>query len=161
MTSEGEFICLDKTGCPFEMATCTPGDASCLEEMYDFFSGAARQGIPPTDKEARRKWISELLRKGENFLVRMEGKVVAHAALLHDFERGDGELIIFVLEPYRNRGLGIELIRMALERARRLGLKSVWLTVESHNFRAIKLYKKAGFEFCETCDWELKMIITL
>ncbi len=42
-----------------------------------------------------------------------------------------------------------------------MGLKSIWLTVEALNFRAIKLYKKMGFEFADSGERERTMILEL
>jgi ribosomal protein S18 acetylase RimI-like enzyme len=50
---------------------------------------------------------------------------------------------------------------MAIQQAKALGLRSVWLTVESDNFKAIKLYKKMGFQFCDAGLSERKMALRI
>lgn len=142
---------LDKNDCPFEVRSCETGDYNYLIEMYDDFTPkGAFQGMPPRYKESSDKWIQDMLRNGKNFLAWRNGKVIGHVAIFPDFERKNAEYLIFVSSSARGLGVGKELTRRAIQCARELGLKSVWLTVDSYNFRAIRLYKKIGFQFCVT-----------
>jgi ribosomal protein S18 acetylase RimI-like enzyme len=130
--------------------------------MYDSFSPKGEsQGLPPPDDDERRRWIEDLICGARNFVAEQDGKVVGHSALLPDFDKGDAEYIIFVSQHCRNRGLGTALTSMAAERARTLGLTRIWLTVESYNFRAIKLYRRAGFVFLDRGERERTMILSL
>jgi ribosomal protein S18 acetylase RimI-like enzyme len=72
-----------------------------------------------------------------------------------------GELVIFVDQNHRNLGVGTELARFILEKSRQCGLELVWLTVRVLNFIAIQLYRKVGFEFCDTDSYERVMAIKL
>jgi RimJ/RimL family protein N-acetyltransferase len=142
---------LDKNGCPFEVRKCETGDSVCLIEMYDHFTPkGAFQGMPPRDKNSSDKWIQDMLKKGINFLAWRSGKVIGHVAIFPDFDRKNAEYLIFVSLAARGSGVGKELTRRILRCAGELGLKTVWLTVDSFNFRATRLYKKIGFKFCET-----------
>lgn len=153
---------LDKTGCPFEVGGCGVDDSPPLRNMYDcFHPRKISQGLPPEDPEACRRWVDFLLEQGVNFLAWMDGRVVGHSALVPDFARRDAEYLIFVLERYRGRGLGTELTRLALQRAAGLTLDVVWLTVEGYNFRAIRLYRKFGFQFADEGDWERTMVLRM
>ncbi|HTY23406.1 MAG TPA: GNAT family N-acetyltransferase [Desulfomonilaceae bacterium] len=150
----------DKFDRPFFVSCCGPADFFRILDMYDsFMPEAVAQGLPPTNKATRHAWIRTLLESGENYAAIIEGKVVAHAALLPNRETSGGEYVIFVAGPYRKRGLGTVLTETAVQRAKELGLQSVWLTVESNNFTAIKLYKKTGFQFCNEGLSERKMIL--
>ncbi len=122
---------------------------------------AVAQGLPPTDKATRHIWIQTLLESGENYAAIIEGKVVGHSAILPNRETNDAEYVIFVGGPHRKRGLATVLTQMAIQRAKTLGLKSVWLTVESDNFKAIRLYKKMGFQFCDGGLSERKMTLRI
>lgn len=144
------------------MGPATAEDRAPLFEMYDsFVPKAVTQGLPPADHKARSIWVQGLLRDGENFIARQESYVVGHCSLILDESRRDAEYLIFVSNAFRNRGLGTGLTEMAVEKGRELGLKSIWLTVEALNFRAIKLYKKIGFVFCDTGERERTMILRL
>lgn len=149
---------VDKLGEAFETGEC---GHDCLPEvidMYDAFSPkASTQGLPPADEEARHTWVRGLFQSAQNFAVWKHGKIVGHCVLITDMERLDAEYLIFVLGPQQNRGLGTVLTQMAVQRGIQLGLKTLWLTVEAYNFRAIRMYRNAGFQFCDECDSERTM----
>jgi len=152
----------DKRDDPLEIRSCSEGDLSCLLEMYATFSPKpASQGLPPQDPEACRRWVQKLLKEGENFLAWREGRVIGHVSLLPDYKKKDGEFLIFVDRAHRNRGVGRALTDVALKRAAELCLKTIWLTVESYNFRAIHLYKKCAFQTCGQDECERKMVCTI
>jgi RimJ/RimL family protein N-acetyltransferase len=163
MISVSERIrCTDKTGHPFEVEYCGERALPALTALYDEFTPKAiSQGLPPVDAEARGRWVRSLVEHGENFLAWREGKAVGHCALMADLDKKDGEYIIFVDQPFRNRGIGSELTSVAVLRARELGLVRLWLTVEAFNFRAVRLYRKAGFRFCDECDRERTMVLDI
>jgi GNAT superfamily N-acetyltransferase len=162
MDESGRTNHTDRPGAPVSLESCNPDDFARVLEMYDsFMPEAVAQGLPPTNKEVRRKWIRTLLEEGVNYAAVMDGKVVGHAALLPKQGKNDAEYLIFVAGPHRRRGLGAFLTKAALDKARELGLAAVWLTVESDNFRAIRLYKKMGFDFCDRGMSEIKMACKL
>ncbi len=152
----------DRLGTPFTVVGCGADDFLRVLDMYDsYMPEAVAQGLPPTDKATRLIWIRTLLETGENYAAVIEGKVVGHAALMPNRKTSDGEYVIFVGGPHRKRGLATVLTEMAIQRAKALGLRSVWLTVESDNFKAIKLYKKMGFTFCDAGLSERKMALRI
>jgi GNAT superfamily N-acetyltransferase len=162
MPPEKRVPIIDKTGCRLELGECSKDYTAELKEMYDGFGQLAlAQGLPPIGKENRHRWVERLLECAENFVVWDEGKIVGHSALIADLSLRDGEYIIFVAEAYRHRGLGNGLTHAALDRARELKLTAVWLTVESFNFRAIKLYRKTGFEFADKGGQERSMVLRM
>jgi ribosomal protein S18 acetylase RimI-like enzyme len=96
-----------------------------------------------------------------NVLAWRGGSVIGHVALVPDVKGKLGELVIFVDQKHRNLGIGTELARFTLEKSRQSGLELVWLTVRVINSIAIKLYRKVGFEFCDTDSYERVMAIKL
>ena len=142
--------CIDKQGKPFEVKKYSRGDYASLEAMYmSFYPKGKFQGMPPLTDDASRKWIDGLLKKGENFLAWQDGETVGHVAVLPDFDKYDGEYLIFVSHPNRGRGIGSGLTRLMLQHVKTLGLELIWLVVGTTNIPAIGLYKKFGFTFCE------------
>ena len=149
-------------GDKYQMGPAEVEDRASLIEMYDSFTPkAVTQGLPPADSKARLAWVQGLLDEGENFIAKQEGKVVGHCSLIPEESRRDGEYLIFVSNPFRNRGLGTGLTKMAVAEGLEMGLECIWLTVEALNFRAIKLYKKIGFVFCDAGERERTMILRL
>jgi len=154
--------CVDRFGWHFELAEIDSRGLPDLVEMYGRFSPRAiSQGLPPAHDRDLRQWIDKLIAKAMNFVAWQDGQPVGHAAIVHDLDRLDGEYIVFVIQPYRNRGLGSALTALAMDKARAVGLKCVWLTVEAYNFRAIKVYRKAGFRFSDEGERERTMFLGL
>ena len=52
---------------------------------------------------------------------------------------------LYLESEYRGRGIGQKALAAVAEMAKRLGLSSVYLTVNKHNARAIAAYEKFGF----------------
>jgi len=143
----------DKKGHPFDVRPYRSGYFPYLVEMYGHFSPKGRfQGMPPKEFGTLEKWLGMLIRNGENVLAWRQERVIGHVVLLPDFEKGDAEYLIFVNQFDRGQGVGSELTRAALQLAGKLGLKTVWLTVDAYNFRAVRLYRKFGFSFCEAYE---------
>jgi GNAT superfamily N-acetyltransferase len=162
MTTLNRVRKVDKAGCEFEVGKCDLESSSEIKKMYDGFARLAiSQGLPPAEKQIRDRWVDKLLEFGRNFLVWTDGNPVGHAAIIPDFDRSDGEYVIFVSEPFRNRGLGTSLTQIAIDDSRSVGLKRLWLTVEAFNFRAIRLYRNAGFTAVDHGETEITMILRL
>jgi RimJ/RimL family protein N-acetyltransferase len=162
MADEERITYTDKFGDMYEISRATMADKWALADMYDrFVPKALTQGLPPLDDAARLQWIKGLLESGMNLIAWHKGQAVGHSSLILDRERNDGEYLIFVNGAFRNRGVGTELTRLAVANALELRLASIWLTVEALNFRAIKLYRKIGFVFCDSGERERTMILRL
>lgn len=61
---------------------------------------------------------------------------------------------IYVDRPYHGKKVGDKLIQQALELAKELGKKHIWLGVWEENNRAVNFYKKYGFEPFGTHSFE-------
>jgi GNAT superfamily N-acetyltransferase len=154
----------DKNGQPFGIKPGCEDDIDRLMEMYaQFHPRGHYQGLPPLNLQACLPWIKHLFKKGENFLALRDERIVGHAALLPDFTIRDGEYLVFIHQDHRGQGIGTFLTHWALEQAKYHSLTTLWLTVEPHNFIAIRFYQKCGFHFCGQMDFigERKMILHL
>jgi RimJ/RimL family protein N-acetyltransferase len=152
----------DKSGQPYSLGNGNAADLLPMMDMYRVFSPKpASQGLPPEDAETCEKWVKDILNIGVNILARRGEEIIGHAALIPDSKGKTGEFIIFVHQDCRNLGVGTELTRWTFERARGLGLQSIWLTVAMNNFIAIRLYRKLGFDYCEVDECERTMLIKL
>jgi len=152
----------DKSGRPFDLGMSCAEDFPSLLGMYDTFSPKpASQGLPPEDPETCHDWLKTLFRIGLNALVWRGKSIIGHVALIPDVKARSGELVIFVEQHHRNLGIGTELARFILGKFGDLNFDSVWLTVRVSNFIAIKLYRRIGFEFCDTDSYERVMAIKL
>ena len=62
---------------------------------------------------------------------------------------------LYLSEKFRGRGLGQRALREVADCARRLGLKSVYLTVNKHNDLAIRAYKGKGFATIDAVETDI------
>lgn len=125
----------------FQVERATPEDRQGLIEMYESFEpkGAAL-GLPPRKEPGR--WLDSL-RSSPNFLIRAQGRVVAHAVLC--VEGDSGETAVFVHQDWRGHGLGKLLLNEMLAEGRRLGLRRVWGMAAPDNFVMLRLADSVGF----------------
>jgi ribosomal protein S18 acetylase RimI-like enzyme len=76
-----------------------------------------------------------------------DGEMVAFASSFAADEPGAIKLDKLYVHPKRQRkGYGAALMEHTCERAKRLGMSKVLLTVNKHNANAIAAYRKSGFE---------------
>ena len=78
------------------------------------------------------------------FFLFFEGARAGYCALKPEKERLFLSKL-YLSEKFRGRGLGQRALGEVADCARRLGLKSVYLTVNKGNARAIRAYEKFGF----------------
>lgn len=93
--------------------------------------------------------LGNIQQNAPQFLAIADNKVVGWC----DITRNDrpihvhcGTLGIGVLKEYRGQGIGLSLMKAALEKAKRTQFKRIELTVREANIRALDLYKKLGFQ---------------
>ena len=153
---------VDKEGKPFDVRLGCSEDLAGLCTMYDAFAPKGRfQGVPPVEPDACREWIGNLVLRGDGFLALRGDRVIGHLVIIPDFDRREGEYLIFVDQKERNRGVGTRLTEAALQHARSLGLRGLWLTVGTYNFPAIALYRKFGFRFSDEDRFESERTMRL
>lgn len=89
----------------------------------------------------------DILSEYDNFkMIKVDNDIVGTVGVI-DYE--DGKMIdeIFILEGYRNRGIGTDIITNILN-----SNDKVYLWVYKDNVRAVKLYKRLGFYIKEDTD---------
>jgi ribosomal protein S18 acetylase RimI-like enzyme len=141
--------------------TVKPYDAAmrrALDAMYaDFEPKRVAQGLPPEQDIARRAWLERVLATGNHLVVYVDGALVGHIMLMPMQDPDSVELANFLHQSVRNRGIGTALNRIALELARELGFKRVWLSVEPSNRAAVRSYQKAGFRMLQRSMYAQEM----
>ncbi|MBI4992495.1 MAG: GNAT family N-acetyltransferase [Candidatus Harrisonbacteria bacterium] len=100
-----------------------------------------------------------LNRPGFNLLVARDGERIVGMASLWSAEilMGRKAFIddVVVLDSYRGRGIGEELIKHLIETAKSVGAKSVELTSNPSRVAANNLYQKLGFQKRDTNVYRL------
>ena len=120
-------------------------DLETLVEMYSKFEPKrVAQGLPPPDVPRIARWL-EQLQTSSHALLALDGKKIVAHTLLCPIRRDEVEFTIFVLQEYRQEGLGTVLSELTLAWALEMGLRKVFLTTELSNYRAMGLFRKLGF----------------
>ena len=136
-------------------------DFEALVEMYKSFEPKrVAQGLPPPDVPRIAHWLDHLQTNSHALLAFDGKKIVAHSVLC-SIRKEQVEFTIFVLQDYREDGLGTLLSKLTLGWAFDMGLSKVFLTTELWNYRAVGLFRKLGFStkssFGDECEMKLDL----
>jgi RimJ/RimL family protein N-acetyltransferase len=136
-------------------------DLGALVEMYKSFEPKlVAQGLPPPDVPRIAHWLDKLQNKSRG-LVALEGaKVVAHSVLC-PIAADTVEFAVFVHQDCREEGLGTALSLLAFDWAYQMGFSEAFLTTEPSNFRAMRLFRKLGFQITSRYGDECEMKLAL
>ena len=131
------------------------GNTDYIESFYEALTVVARERIyiemiepPPLEKV--KGFQEDLISKGGPVYYAMKGDQVvgwcdvfpeSNPRLSHRGGLGMG-----ILPEYRGMGIGSELLKNVIEKAREFGLEKIELNVYTTNESAIALYKKFGFK---------------
>jgi len=133
------------------------GDFEALVRMYKAFEPKrVAQGIPPPDVPRIAHWLDRLTQKSQALLAWKDTAVVAHT-ILCPMPSDAVEFTIFVHQDYREEGLGTVLSRHTLAWAAQMGFNQAYLTTEISNFRALRLFRKLGFQITSSYGDEVEM----
>ncbi len=120
-------------------------DWPLLERMYDTFDPLSEAlGLPPSDPERRRNWLGTL-RDSFNRVAFIDGQLAGHLALLA-IDDDSAELMCFVHQDFRRRGVATSLAREARDYARDHGFRRISVFINTHNLGARHGLLRFGFE---------------
>jgi len=136
-------------------------DFGALVQMYkNFEPKRVAQGLPPPDVPRIAHWLDRLEQKSQALLAWEGDKVVAHT-ILCPMPAHSVEFTIFVHQDFRQEGLGTALSRHTLGWALQMGFTHAYLTTETSNFRALRLFRKLGFQTTSSYGDEVEMKLPL
>ncbi|MGQ9652535.1 MAG: GNAT family N-acetyltransferase [Thermodesulfobacteriota bacterium] len=132
-----------------------------LSFYEEFEPKGAFEGIPPSHRRERRRWVTGLVAGWRNFLILAGDRVVGHVAVTMGGSVLQ-ELIIFLHQDHRGRGLGTAALRYIIAQLEEEGCRRLWLTVENTNLPAIRCFLKVGFQFTSSLmESELEMTMDI
>ena len=119
---------------------------SLMSAFYDHFGY-------PHDPATQQRLVREFMANpqyGTLYLIQDAGQPIGYLALTYGFTlefNGRDAFVdeFFVLEPYRNRGIGRYALEFMQQQAAALGLVALHLQTEAYNGRAKELYTSLGF----------------
>jgi ribosomal protein S18 acetylase RimI-like enzyme len=99
-----------------------------------------------------KKEIKKTLKLEHNlcFLVYDDDKLVAY--LVGDFKTLNDQRYVYyisyfyVIESYRNNGLGGDILKIVIDKCQGMGLSFILLTCDTYDPRVVRFYKKYGFK---------------
>ena len=105
-------------------------------------------------RESEAEWLAKQLIGIEksrivSVVAEMKGRLVGNGSVTrgsYDDTRRHGLLGIAISRKYRDRGIGLEMMRTLVKESRRTGLKTVELEVFANNPRATHVYERTGFK---------------
>ncbi|MFN3384382.1 MAG: GNAT family N-acetyltransferase [Archaeoglobaceae archaeon] len=153
----------DKLGRDVTIRAYEPArDRDKLIEMYLNYSPEDRSlGLPPTGRPAIERWLRYLEEKGFSIVAEHEENLVGHLVIVEDeSNKGVVDLAIYLARNYQNQGIGTEMVKAIVEYCRKLGYKKITLVTDRLNWRAIRVYKKCGFQTV-LASYELYMELPL
>lgn len=120
---------------------------------------------PVVDECSRRRWFETLPTRKDYWIwgVCLEDRPIACFGIKHvDSSLAAGEYWGYIGEPSLwGHGIGSWMLEQALNKAHKSGLHEIYLRVWTQNIRAIRLYRRFGFQDCETDNDVLTMAIQL
>lgn len=156
------FIFKDKSGREIVIRSYEKKDREALVEMYENYYPEDRSlGLPPVGRMAIENWIGYLEERGFSIVAEHAGKIVGHLAIVED-EKNPGvvDLAIYLAREYQNHGIGTQMVRAIINYAKKKGYKKITLVTDRLNWRAIRVYRKCGFQ-TTLASYELYMELSL
>ncbi|WP_300598778.1 GNAT family N-acetyltransferase [Niabella sp.] len=100
-------------------------------------------------KDDQQKWFHALAGRSDYKLWGVSYNAIPIGVFgIKNIENGSGEYWGYIGEKeYWGKGLGPVIIGAIIDQAKQLNLKRLYLKVIGENVRAIKLYRKMGFQF--------------
>jgi RimJ/RimL family protein N-acetyltransferase len=143
--------------------TISPFSEEAIEGLILFYEQfepkEVYQGLPPRLEGRRRPWAENLVHGNITLLAMDGGQVIGQISAIPIPSSLRAELLIFVHQDFQNQGIGTELIRSMTQRTAEVGVKSLWLTVQTSNSIAVHVLQKCGFRFIGPMNSEREMIL--
>ncbi len=133
------------------LTECTDADWETLTAFMAAFNEEDGHGYGPENEAALRELMANPLH-GRALMIRRDGEPAGYAVLCYgfavEFHGRDGFLDeIYVAPAHRGYGVAAHALEDLVEIARTDGLKALHLEVMDGNEGAMRLYRRAGWEF--------------
>lgn len=150
-----------KTGLKIEIVELSDSRFEDLVTMYEVFEPKrGAQGLPPVGRERIVTWLRHLQKDGYNLLALANSHVIGHS-MLCPVDATCAEFAIFLDQGSRNQGIGTGLTAATLAYAEQLNFRNIWLSVETNNRCAVRVYRKTGFQLSGLFGPEQEMALEL
>ena len=142
-----------RDGRRWRLRPARPTDGRALARLFADVRAEGRWLVTPpgaVSEPSEGFWIAEMIRGADHLalVAEADSEVIGNVLVNVDHNLATqhiGVLSICIAEPWRDVGMGTELVRAAQEWARERGLRKVALGVFPDNTRAIAVYERCGF----------------
>lgn len=139
----------DREDAPILITPLEDDHVERLVAMYESFDATDRaNNLPPRTRGRIRAWLDGLTDRGWNLVAWHDDRAVGHVGIA-PATAVEPELLVFVADAYRGRGVGTELLKQLVAYTAVRGYDALELAVERNNERAISVYENLSFEVAE------------
>jgi GNAT superfamily N-acetyltransferase len=130
-------------------------DLPALQKLLGELFAREHDFQPDTEKQAcGLGLILDDSKRGQLFVARQGGEVIAMASILITVSTAEGGLVglledVIVAKPHRSHGIGRQLLDYVLHWCRQQGLLRLTLLTDHDNHAALAFYERAGFSRSE------------
>ena len=137
-----------------DYSTIRPLEAGDIPAILALFDAVAAEGRwigtePGYNRTTKAGFIEIALLEPERAVAFValdaRGALVGQIAAFRDADDGRWDMGMLILQPYRGKGIGRQLLSTLLAWARHASIASISLEAFPHNVSAIGLYSKFGF----------------
>lgn len=118
---------------------------TCSNEHYEKMYQIHCEEMPENDKMSKSCFYDEFERDTRKYFVALLGDEVVGYIGVFDIIDDYNIIGIAVKKEYQNKKIGTQLIDKVIDEARKNGVKTLSLEVDSLNNKAVEFYKKKGF----------------
>jgi ribosomal protein S18 acetylase RimI-like enzyme len=143
--------------CSSQTPLSKPELMDALNQLGDLLPDPLRQRV------IIQEYASKLINHAVIFYAKIDKKVVGLVALYANDEKTKVAHIPLVLiaKDTQRRGVGEFLMHEAINSSKKQGMKSIWLFVHKDNQAAIDFYKTFGFQYAESVNLKIKLVLNL
>lgn len=127
------------------------------EKLMTFLEECLPQSGRALDIGGRHSFYKDIDNSFDGFWVMFDGDDIIGTSAVRRFGENDCELkSLYLLERYHGRGCGRALISKAIDFAVAAGFEKMYLDTFSTSTKAIRLYEKCGFGYCEKYNGSMR-----
>lgn len=152
---------VDREGTPHVVRLYEPSLHENLVSMYENLDASDyTMGIPPSHPAGIDAWITGLVESGWNLVSTCGEEVTGHVAVA-PADASAPDLVVFVHRDFQRRGIGTELLKQMIARAKAAEYEKINLDVSSRNETALSVYHNLSFQTIEMLSDRVEMELPL
>lgn len=143
--------------CSTQTTINSPELIDALNELGDLLPDPLRQRVNIEE------YASKLINYAEIFFAKLDNKIVGLVAIYaNDMKTKVAHIpLVVIAKNVQRKGVGKVLLQEAINFSKKQDMKSIWLFVHEDNLAAISFYNYFGFQYAESVNPKIKLILNL